>query len=297
MSKPLTERPVKRLFAFGCSFTRWLWTGWPEIVANHLDVPHWNFGIGGGGNQFMFTRLSQARQAYNIGPDDLVIICWTNFSREDRWCERINSWELVGNIYHSNGVWDEKWIKRWANSTHYAIRDLSIINMTRTCFNTWGCQYHFLSMCDLLDNIDENYGHHVPEPEQQVLTNLYKSDIDSILPSYYQVLWNNDLGKNKFRVEQRDIHPMFGDGHPSPMEHLRYFAYHWPEMMISQGAAVARVDMAYRQYFKKIYTDGRKLKGPAGACFPQTVLGAEEKKELLELTAIRHTEDFQGIVL
>lgn len=295
--KPLVQQPVKRLFAFGCSFTRWLWTGWPEIVANHLDVPHWNFGIGGGGNQFMFTRLSQARQAYNIGPEDLVIICWTNFSREDRWCGRINNWELVGNIYHSNGVWDERWIKRWSNSAHYAIRDLSIINMTRTCLESWGCQYHLLSMCDLLNNIDENYGHHVPEPERQILTDMYQEDINSILPSYYKVLWQDDLARNKFRVEQRDIHPMFGDGHPSPMEHLRYFAHYWPEMMTSQGATVARVDQAYRQYFKQKYTDGRKLKGSPGACFPQTVLTTEEKQELFELTMIRLSEDFQGVVL
>ena len=297
MSRPLVERPVRRLFTFGCSFTRWLWTGWPEILANHLDVPHWNFGAGGGGNQFMFTRLSQARQAYNIGPDDLVVICWTHFSREDRWCEKISDWELVGNIYHSNGVWDERWIKRWANSTHYALRDLSMINMTRTCLDSWGCQYHMMSMCDLLTNIDENYGHHIPEPERQTLVDLYQSDMEHILPSYYTVLWNNDLGHNKFRVERKEIHPMFGDGHPSPYEHLKYLAHHWPELQTSQGSTVARVDQVYRQYLKQTYSDGRKLRGSPGSCFPQTVLTHEEKLHLRSITEIRPSELFQGQIL
>jgi hypothetical protein len=291
----LTQKPVKRLFAFGCSFTRWLWTNWPEIVANHLNVPHWNFGQGGGGNQFMFTRLSQAKQAYNIGPDDLVIICWTNFSREDRWSEKIDDWELVGNIFNSNGVWDEKWIKKWSNSTHYAIRDLSIIHMARTCLETWGCQWHFISMCDLLTNIDEYNSHNIPKSKRDLLVKLYEKDIHSVLPNYYHVLWNNNMTQ-KFKKEQQEIHTMFGDGHPNPIEHWQYLSHIWPEIQ-SQNSHVLKVQSAYKKYLTQKYNDGRKLTGRPGTAFPQHILSLEEKQELLQLTMIRPSEEFKGEIL
>jgi hypothetical protein len=119
----------------------------------------------------------------------------------------------------------------------------------------------------------------------------------SIMPSYYTVLWNNDLGHNKFRVERKEIHPQFGDGHPSPYEHYKYLAHHWPEIQASQGSTVARADQAYRQYLKEIYSDGRKLRGSAGSCFPQTVLTQEEKQELLVRTMIRPSEQFKDRIL
>jgi hypothetical protein len=293
----LNDKPAKRLFAFGCSFTRWIWTGWPELVANHLDIPHWNFGQSGGGNQFIFTRFMQAKRYYDIGPDDLVIICWSHLSREDRWDLEIKDWRLVGNVYFDDKVWDKKWTQRYGNSVHYALRDLSLIAATKDILDASGCQYYFFSICDPVDNIDEYFGHELPLQERTMLLNLYQKDLDSILPSYYRVLWNNNPATNKFKFEGQYVHPMFFDGHPRPIEHYRYLGQIWPEILKTQAGPVMQAEKIFQSYFKRIYSDTQRVKGKPGTQFTINVLTQEEQEEILALTTIRSSEDFKGNIL
>jgi hypothetical protein len=297
MTTPLTTRSVRRLFAFGCSFTRWLWTGWPELVANHLNIPHWNFGRSGAGNQFIFTRLMQAKRYYNIGPDDLVIICWSHLSREDRWDEQIKDWRLVGNVYFAKEVWDQNWILRWGNSTHYALRDLSLISAAKDVLDQSGCQYHFFSICDPVDNIDEYFGHAVPKQERDTLLNLYQQDLASILPSYYRSLWNNDPATNKFKFEAQYVHPMFFDGHPRPIEHYKYLGQFWPEILVSQAVPVMQAEKTFQNYFKSIYSDTQRVQGDPGTQFTLNILTEQEQEEIIKLTTIRPSEEFTGNIL
>lgn len=284
----------KRLFAFGCSFTRWMWTGWPEILANHLDVPHWNFGRSGAGNQFIFTRLMQAKRLYNFGPDDLVIVCWSHFSREDRWDTESKDWKLVGNVYFAKEVWEPRWVQRWSNSTHYALRDLSFIAAARDALQSSGCDYHAFSICDPLDNIDEYFGHNLPEQERNTLLNLYQSDVDRILPSYYKTLWNNDPANNKFKFEAQYVHPMFFDGHPRPLEHYQYLGQIWPDILKTQAVPVMRAEKIFQNYFRDIYA---RVKGTPGTQFTLNVLTEQEQQEIQQLTMIRPSEEFVGKIL
>lgn len=71
-----------RLFVIGCSFTKWLWPTWADIIAK--EYPHlvyYNFGTGGCGNDYIFTMLSQITKEYNIGEGDIVLIMWSSFNR------------------------------------------------------------------------------------------------------------------------------------------------------------------------------------------------------------------------
>ena len=78
-----------RLFTFGCSFTKYIWPTWADILGREYKE-FYNYGMSGGGNLFIFDSLIEAIAKHNINKDDTVIIIWTNVTR-DRKSTRLNS--------------------------------------------------------------------------------------------------------------------------------------------------------------------------------------------------------------
>lgn len=219
----LINRPVRRLFAFGCSFTSYSWTTWPEIIAYDLDIPFYNYGKSGGGNQYIANSIVQANAVHKFTKDDLIIVSWTNVCREDRW--RKGSWVTPGNIY-TQGFFDKQYIKEWADPIGYMVRDLALINLVHNLIKNSGAQYHMLAMCDITRQVDQTGVGYIVEEQCKdsylKLCELYKTDIDHILPSFFAVLWNNDIYRNKLLVDQNEVGELFSDGHPNPRNHLAY---------------------------------------------------------------------------
>jgi hypothetical protein len=219
----LITRNPKRLFAFGCSFTNYFWTTWPEIIAYDLDIPYYNYGQSGGGNLYMSNMVCQADSIHNFNENDLIIICWTNVAREDRWVN--GQWITPGNIY-TQEIYDNKFIEKWSDPMGYLIRDLALIKLTKTLLSLKGCQFHFLAMCDILNLFNQNSNMtSIPEnlkPNYEKLLTLYKDEIEFIQPSFFKILWNNDLQNHKFVPDESKGFTYFKDGHPYPDEHFRY---------------------------------------------------------------------------
>ena len=218
----LINRPVSRLFTFGCSFTDYFWTTWPEIIAYDLDIPFYNFGKSGAGNQYIINSLVQAHLKHNISEHDLVIVSWTNVCREDRW--RKSGWVTPGNIYNQNFI-DEKFVKEWADPVGYMVRDFASISLAHQMLKNIGCQYHMFSMCDITEQIDQCNFYFIEQQQSnkhQELCNLYKADLDQIHPSFFKKLWNNDIYNNKLVKENRLFNNKFSDGHPAPIEHYLF---------------------------------------------------------------------------
>lgn len=215
---------VKRLFTFGCSFTRYGWTTWPMILSVDLNVPYWNYGSSGAGNQYMFNTLMQADSLYNFTEDDLVVICWTNVCREDRFVE--GDWLIPGNVFTQN-VYDDKWVKQFCDPTGMALRDYATIKASDNFLESKKCQYQFLSMLDITKVFDQyNYGWNesIQSDEQKRLaeiTKLFNPSLSKIRPSFYDVLWDGKV-ENKMNQLWKDFNSQFSDAHPSPIEHYRY---------------------------------------------------------------------------
>lgn len=218
----LINRPVKRVFTFGCSFTEYHWMTWPEVIAFDLNVPLYNFAKSGAGNQYIANKLTQAHAKYKITKDDLVIVSWTNVCREDRWVR--NQWITPGNIF-SQGEYDDKFLAKFVDPLGMLIRDLSTISLVKNLLENINCQYHFLSMVEIAKQPDQGGTNNWTGGDSSVfseVTSLYKNELDSILPSFYKVLWNNDIHKYKFAREDVLFENMFSDGHPLPDEQLKY---------------------------------------------------------------------------
>lgn len=257
---PLINYKPKRLFAFGCSFTKYFWATWPEMVADIVDIPFYNFGHSGAGNQYIANSLIQAHKRYNIDQNDLVMISWTNVCREDRWAK--GNWLLTGNVY-SQGIYNQEFVEKFADPVGYYIRDLATINLVKEFLDHRGCQYRFMSMCNIVERQDQGEDHnlieeHYKETYRSVIE-LYQDVIDLIQPSFYDVLWQDDIHKNKFAIERETLSPYWFDGHPTPIEHYRYlkdvFEFDEPssyadKMQITQDNFVSYVRLLADRYKK-----------------------------------------------
>lgn len=213
MPKLIKNQP-KRFFAFGCSFTRYCWTTWPEIIAEDLGIEYYNFGAPSAGNEFMFNRLMQVDAHFNLNEDDLVIICWTNTFREDRYANK--RWIIPGNVYMQDEYPTEHVKKYYTDAESVALHDFAYIKASRTLLEHKKCNWHFLQMLDL---------------NEKQLVNERKF----MQPSFYKILWNNDLTAREL-YEQKTYG--FFDGHPTPKEHLTYlanvFEHNWKVQTVSK---------------------------------------------------------------
>jgi hypothetical protein len=102
---------MSRLFTFGCSFTNYRWSTWADCLAPEFDYFQ-NWGQSGAGNQFIFNSVMECDQRYNFGPNDTVIVCWTDVMREDWYTVR---WQTHGNMVN-NKIYNKDFEKTHSTS-------------------------------------------------------------------------------------------------------------------------------------------------------------------------------------
>lgn len=233
MKLRLIDRTPRRLFAFGCSFTRYGWTTWPDIVSSDLGIDfYYNLGLPGAGNELIFNRLMQVDGRYALGLDDLVMLCWTNTCREDRFVN--GGWISPGNIY-SQKEYPRQFVERYySDPASVSLHDYAFIHASRSLLELRGCQFHFMQMLDLLTFHDQ-----WTSDRSGSCNDLLRSEVADMAPSFYDVLWDNDI-----EARHAKEHEKYGyfDGHPSPAEHLFYlqqvFDHEWKQETIDAIAAL-----------------------------------------------------------
>lgn len=118
----------KRFFVFGCSFTKWRWPTWADILQMQMpNVEVYNAGRGGAGNLYISSQYSLYNNKYKFVDTDLIAIMWTTYYREDRYLKR--NWVTPGNMF-TQGFYDQDYIDKYADTRGYLIRDLGIIDNT-----------------------------------------------------------------------------------------------------------------------------------------------------------------------
>ena len=193
---------MSRLFTFGCSYTNYRWSTWADCLAPEFDYFE-NWGQSGGGNYYIFNSLMEADQRHKFGKNDTVIVCWSTFMRDDWYID--GRWKTVGNIYTPQ-IYNENYLKTHVDERGYVIRDFALIKGAKALLeNRVGVDWNFLSLSNLkLGTRCED----VPGEPHDVME-LYSDVLNSILPSYQEVLYPTGF-------------PNRVDPHPSPAEHLAY---------------------------------------------------------------------------
>ena len=123
----------KRIFSFGCSYTRYKWPTWSDIIALDLELPYQNWGIGGTGNFAIQSRLVECDLKNNLTDSDLVMVLWSGWNREDRFHLDQDGW-LRGGFIFNNPNYDMKYLEKYWRLENDIVRNITVLHSTRKAY-------------------------------------------------------------------------------------------------------------------------------------------------------------------
>ena len=188
-----------RVFAFGCSMTKYSWPTWADIYGS--DFPeYYNYGSSGAGNVFISNQIVEQSLRHNIGECDKVLIMWSTETRIDSY---YNGWRTPGNIY-TQGEYPKE-VQNLFSPRGFLIRDLAIIKTTEKFLRSLGCEY-FIGVMQKFTTQDEDIS------ELYDIENLsYPSLLESVggkWPEINCTNWGNSA-----------------DMHPDPIKHYKFLEF------------------------------------------------------------------------
>lgn len=218
----------ERFFAFGCSFTDYNWPTWANIIAREIPN-HQIYARSGAGNFFIYQALIEAIIQHRINKNDLVMIMFSNITREDKFV-RDRGWITPGNLYFQN-EYDEKFLKKYLCHHGYLMRDLSIAHGCKMILDNIGCDYELMSMVPF----DSESSNDKKIDNVEYILRFYEETLKSIRPSVIEVVFNNNWESRPQRPMYKVTwsKEMFRDNHPTPLEHLMYIKMLYPEIKFS----------------------------------------------------------------
>jgi hypothetical protein len=222
-------KKYKRFFAFGCSFTQYSWPTWADIISKEFSESY-NYGRCAAGNFFIFQALMEAIVKHKINKDDLVMIMFSNVTREDRFTKN-RGWITPGNLYHQN-EYSENFLEKYLCDHGYLMRDLNLVHGCKLALNSINCDYEFMSMVPFHSKCSDD----IKMTDVDYLLDFYKETIDSVHPSVLEIIFKGDWNNLKPRPEY-DVpwdSKKYVDNHPTPKEHLIYLEKIFPNINFSQ---------------------------------------------------------------
>jgi hypothetical protein len=89
-----------RLFTFGCSYTRWHWPTWADIIARDIGCHYENWAEPGLGNVGIQHKMLECDLKNKFTADDLVLVAWSGWTREDRYLGASYSMKFLEKYWH-----------------------------------------------------------------------------------------------------------------------------------------------------------------------------------------------------
>ena len=220
----------KRVFAFGCSFTEYQWPTWADVIGNSLHqqgYEYYNFGNSGSGNYYILNSLYWADKKYKFTDDDILLVLWSSWSREDRYLmdyhwdpELRGQWTKEGNILtsvYSSYNFTEEFLRYWSLENDI-IKNISSIDIARKLFNI--DFEDSIPAWEQAPQLDEN------RPSEDLPEAIYQMFIKKSVEAQTDGPWEQVYNKYNFKTEWKpepyiDIVAQH-DGHPVPMAHMDY---------------------------------------------------------------------------
>lgn len=231
--KDINFLKYKRVFAFGCSFTSYIWPTWADILKTQMpNAEYHNAGQTGAGNLHIAVQYSTYDKKYKFNDTDLILIMWSTFFREDKYIN--NQWVTPGNIF-TQDIYPEEYIKKYADIRGYLIRDLSIIDITTGSlknsaadsiqlmsipalheFNEHRHQW-WANTIDVADVVDLFSNITFPTLIETLEGNRFSTGYEYYHPHY-------DSSPNKKKIEDNPKYN-FKDYHPNILNYLTFLKY------------------------------------------------------------------------
>lgn len=210
---------MRRLFVVGCSFTKYFWPTWADIIGKDYD--HFeNWGMSGLGNRAISERLTELVVRNNITADDTIIVQWSDFHRFD-----LHSHALFEGWFGGGSVWSyphfyRTWILQHWEEESFMMHSYNVIKSSTALLESLPCKWYMTSMNDLLAPLD-NFPN--LEPYRSVVTpteQWFPPMNEYFINGKYPCLSLRSIDKNNGQVVE------YTDPHPTPLPHYDYVMAH-----------------------------------------------------------------------
>ena len=147
---------MRRLFTFGCSYTKYYWPTWAEYLALDFDYFE-NWGKPGLGNQAIIERIAECDARNKFTADDVVIVQWSSHLRHD-WYHihdlpenRPRGWKTHGSIFsmYNKKIFDKDWVDMFFYEPAYIMHTLNAIKLAQTYLKSNGVQWYMTSVGEI----------------------------------------------------------------------------------------------------------------------------------------------------
>ena len=139
-----------RLFTFGCSFTRYYWPTWADMLGReYTEFENW--GNGGLGNRAILERLTECVVNNKITANDTIIVQWSDLHRFDMHKpkpELPEGWAQGGNMLAAPDF-ENCWISSVWNEQSYVMHTLNFIKLAITLLESLPCKWYMTSLYDI----------------------------------------------------------------------------------------------------------------------------------------------------
>ena len=195
---------MSRLFTFGCSYTRYTWPTWANIIAYDRNLSLYNFGLEGLGNRGIAIRMFEADMKYKFKNDDIICILWSSWDREDRF--RDNRIDPQGSVFSNDKVYGRKWIKKYYDDSNKIMKNIYDIYATNKIYKdqiSWQASgFEYYKNDTFFENVTQ---------EMSIYAKKIIDRYGSVLPKLYY--WLDAETENSFEY--------LDDKHPDILKHLK----------------------------------------------------------------------------
>jgi len=196
---------LSRVFAYGCSFTKYYYPTWADIIIRESQEGY-NCGKLGSGNQLIANRIWETNAIKKFNKDDTIIIMWSNFFREDRYN---GEWVTRGNIFNQNIEHDDL--------EYYVYRDCNLIASTLLALKTTGANV-------ISTSINNPYTDDILLEHETIskILDMYKQWVEPKTKTLTELSWYPNIEKDKTRPQYLRDNEWYIEDHPLPLEHCNF---------------------------------------------------------------------------
>ena len=243
---------MKRLFAFGCSFTMYAWPTYADFLGFEFD--HYeNWGFPGLGNRAIAQRIAECNAKNKFTKDDVVIVQWTTHTRHDWHTFKTvrfeqnrgdpvrntdhTGWKTKGSIFNYMNreiCFDDHWIDTFWDEESYFMHGQNSIILAKGLLESTGCKYKMTSIGHMhklgTDMPDANqFGEKLQEninvfdaiPDLKIY-DFWKTDVTNWLEPLGLFSWKRP--EKTYTFYDPNSKKEWTEFHPSHWQHYDYYA-------------------------------------------------------------------------
>ena len=190
----------KRLFTFGCSFSRYDWPTWADLLGYNLNFnENYNWAAPGLGNRAIAERIAECHSKYKFTKEDTVLVQWSShlrhdyhtFSQDEKDPAPSYGWKTKGSLFnlYNSERYGRRWFEVFFDEKSYVMHSLNAMIMAQGLLKSTGATWLMTTIADFkkLGNDFLRFsgdGEHVPG-SKDLLQQYPEFD------HYIETIWDN----------------------------------------------------------------------------------------------------------